>query len=210
MATRQEIRSEETKRAILAAATELFAKRGFDAVSIREIAKAAGCSHTTLYIYFKDKEALLHQLSKGPLQSLAEQMERTLADEALPPREKLREISRQFIRFCLGNRNMYTLFFMVKATRIDVEEPEKELQALRTHLFGLLRRAVLHALPKEAAEEKALAFARIYFYTLHGIVGTYTHSEEPLDSLLERLSPTFELAVDVILAGSEQMMTRSV
>ncbi|MGZ0050259.1 TetR/AcrR family transcriptional regulator [Brevibacillus gelatini] len=210
MATRQEIRSEETKRAILAAATELFAKRGFDAVSIREIAKAAGCSHTTLYIYFKDKEALLHQLSKGPLQSLAEQMERTLADEALPPREKLREISRQFIRFCLGNRNMYTLFFMVKATRIDVEEPEKELQALRTHLFGLLRRAVLHALPKEAAEEEALAFARIYFYTLHGIVGTYTHSEEPLDSLLERLSPTFELAVDVILAGSEQMMTRSV
>ncbi|WP_432774557.1 TetR/AcrR family transcriptional regulator [Brevibacillus gelatini] len=210
MATRQEIRSEETKRAILAAATELFAKRGFDAVSIREIAKAAGCSHTTLYIYFKDKEALLHQLSKGPLQSLAEQIERTLADEALSPRAKLREISRQFIRFCLGNRNMYTLFFMVKASRIDVEEPEKELQALRTHLFGLLRRAVLLALPEEVAEEEALAFARIYFYTLHGIVGTYTHSEEPLDSLLERLSPTFELAVDVILAGSEQMMTRSV
>ncbi|EJL41946.1 TetR/AcrR family transcriptional regulator [Brevibacillus agri] len=209
MASRQEVRSEETKRAILAAATALFAERGFEAVSIREIAKAAGCSHTTLYIYFKDKEALLHQLSKGPLQSLAEQMERTLADEAVPPEAKLREISRQFIRFCLGNRNMYTLFFMVKASRIDVEQPEKELQALRSHLFALLRRAMQLSLPEEVGEAEALAFSRIYFYTLHGIVGTYTHSEETLDGLLERLAPTFDLAVDVILAGSKQLMTRS-
>lgn len=209
MASRQEVRSEETKRAILAAATQLFAERGFEAVSIREIAKAAGCSHTTLYIYFKDKEALLHQLSKGPLQTLAQEMEAALADEKRSSEEKLREISRQFIRFCLGNRNMYTLFFMIKASRIDEEEPEQELQALRTHLFGLLRKAVLLCLPPEVGGEEALAYARIYFYTLHGIVGTYTHSEESLEELLGRLAPTFDLAVDVILAGSKQTMTRS-
>lgn len=208
MASKQEIRSEETKRAILTVAAELFSTRGFDTVSIREIAKAAGCSHTTLYIYFKDKEALLHQLSKEPLQSLAHQMEATLASESASPEEILRRISSQFIHFCLSNRNMYTLFFMIKASRIDVEEPEKELQSLRNHLFGLLRQAVWSCLPKDVGEEEALGYARIYFYTLHGIVGTYTHSEESLDSLMERLTPTFALAVDVFLAGTQKMMNK--
>ncbi|MGG4456527.1 TetR/AcrR family transcriptional regulator [Brevibacillus porteri] len=208
MASKQEIRSEETKRAILTAAADLFATRGFDTVSIREIAKAAGCSHTTLYIYFKDKEALLHHLSKEPLQSLALQMEETLSKQGRTPEEILREISSQFIHFCLRNRTMYTLFFMINASRIDVEETEKELQTLRNHLFGLLRQAVRRCLPNEIEEEKALALARIYFYTLHGIVGTYTHSEEPLDSLMERLAPTFALSIDVFLAGSQKIMNR--
>lgn len=63
MSSKQEQRSEETKRSILAAAGLLFASRGYDSVTMREIAKEAGCSHTTIYIYFKDKEALLQQLS---------------------------------------------------------------------------------------------------------------------------------------------------
>jgi AcrR family transcriptional regulator len=208
MANRQEMRSEETKRSILTAAGELFAKRGFDNVSIREIAKAAGCSHTTLYIYFKDKEALLHELSKEPLQGLAQQMETVLADARFSPEDKLKEISLHFIRFCLLNRTMYTLFFMIQASRVDLAEPEEELQILRNRLFGLLRQGLLQCLPPDVSEEEALAYARIYFYTLHGIVGTYTHSEETLEQLMERLTPTFHLAVEVMLAGCKQTLER--
>jgi AcrR family transcriptional regulator len=209
MVSRQELRSEETKRAILTAAAELFSQKGFEAVSIREIAKAAGCSHTTLYIYFKDKEALLHQLSVEPLQALRQQMESTLADSSLSAEEQLKKASAQFIAFCLLHRTMYTLFFMVKASRIDVEAaPTAELQALRTKLFDLLREALVRCLPVDGKEERALAYARIYFYTLHGIVGTYTHSEETMEQLMERLAPTFELSVEVVLAGCKQTMER--
>ncbi|MGG1659324.1 TetR/AcrR family transcriptional regulator [Brevibacillus sp. NRS-1366] len=208
MVSKQELRSEETKRAILTAAGELFAKRGFDTVSIREIAKAAGCSHTTLYIYFKDKEALLHQLAEGPLQGLAQQIETTLESDVQSPEDKLRKVSLLFIWFSLKNQNMYTLFFMTKASRIDEESSTSQLQKLRTHLFRLLRQAVSECLPASLKEEEALAYARIYFYTLQGIVGTYTHSEEPLESLMERLTPTFELAVEVMLAGCKQNASR--
>jgi len=76
MSTKQEQRSEETKTSILSAAGTLFASRGYDAVTMREIAKAAGCSHTTIYIYFKDKEALLLQLSMPPLKTLMLQMDK--------------------------------------------------------------------------------------------------------------------------------------
>ncbi|MFD2369305.1 TetR/AcrR family transcriptional regulator [Brevibacillus sp. GCM10020057] len=211
MASRQELRSEETKKAILAAAARMFSEKGFDAVSIREIAKAAGCSHTTLYIYFQDKEALLHQLSIGPLQSLRQQMEDVIADPQLLPEARLKLVSRLFIEFCLRHRTMYTVFFMVKASRIDVQaEPTAELQQLRTKLFDLLQKALLQCLPQPAGEDLALAHARIYFYMLHGIVGTYTHSEESLEQLLERLAPTFDLGVEVVMAGCKQTIERGV
>ncbi|MED4586818.1 TetR/AcrR family transcriptional regulator [Brevibacillus choshinensis] len=209
MVSKQEMRSEETKKAILTAAAELFSVKGFDAVSIREIAKAAGCSHTTLYIYFTDKEALLHQLSVEPLQALQQQMENVLSQHTLSPEDQLKKVSTQFIEFCLLHRTMYTLFFIVKASRIDVEaEPSTELQKLRTKLFGTLRQALLQCLPAGGKEEQVLAFARIYFYTLHGIIGTYTQSEETMEQLKERLASTFEMSVEVVLAGSKQMMDR--
>lgn len=205
MTTRQEKRAEETRQAILAAAGQLFAEQGYDSVTMREIAKAAGCSHTTIYIYFKDKEALLHQLSVGPLQSLRDRMAAVLENRALPPDERLRFVSALFIEFCLQNRTMYTVFFMAKATRVDVNAP-LEFQQLRNQLFGLLRRAIAACLHPAPPDDLALAYARTFFFTLHGIIGTYTGSEEPFEHLMGRLAPTFDLAVDVLLAGFKQTM----
>jgi AcrR family transcriptional regulator len=70
MSRKQVFRAEETKKAILSVAGKLFAEQGFHAVTMREIAKKAGCSHTTIYIYFTDKETLLYQLSMPPLKEL--------------------------------------------------------------------------------------------------------------------------------------------
>jgi len=205
MPRKKELRSEDTKRAIVAAAARLFAEYGYDAVTMRQIAKEAGCSHTAIYMHFNDKESLLHQLSMEPLRSLRQQLEMILQREGTPPEENLRSITRTFIRFCLANRNMYALFFMAKASRVDEEQPELEIQQLRNELFGLLRQAVQACLPTGLADDLQLAYTRIYFYTLHGVIGTYTRSTEPLDALLERLTPTFELAVDVMLAGWKQI-----
>lgn len=203
MASRQKARSEETKLAILTAAGKLFAERGYDTVTMREIASAAGCSHTAIYIYFKDKEALLQQLSTGPLQSLQARFESALANPALSPEERLRLLTREFIRFCLMHRNLYRVFFMANATRVDEKEPAFELNRLRNHLFALLGRAVKEYLDL-STEEQMLAFARVHFFTVHGIITTYADSPEPFDKLMERLDSTFDLAVDVLLSGSKQ------
>jgi AcrR family transcriptional regulator len=49
-------RSEERPREICAAALEVFAEKGFAAARVDEIARRAGVSKGTLYLYFKDKE----------------------------------------------------------------------------------------------------------------------------------------------------------
>lgn len=201
MPSRQEIRSEETKRAILAAAGQLFATQGFDQVTMREIAKAAGCSHTTIYIYFKDKEALLHQLAMGPLQELRAQMESALHEEGVSPVGRLRSLCQVFVRFCLQHRHIYSLIFMAKASRVDAESPDLEVNRLRIHLFGLLREGLRGALPAGLSDEALLAYARVCFFSLHGIITTYLGAEESFDQLTERLGSTFDLAVRVLLNG---------
>lgn len=200
VATKQEQRSEETKRSILTAAGELFARRGYDAVTMRDIAKEAGCSHTTIYIYFKDKETLLQQLSLPPLHSLMKRMEH-LVDQLSKPEEKLENLSLAFIEFCLGNRNMYGLFFNVKAVRVDELSPELEINRVRNELFGILTEAVRSCLRLNPADERLLMYTRIYFFTMHGIVSTYAQSEESVDQLISRLIPTFRKAFGVMLSG---------
>ena len=50
------------RRQILDGARRLFMERGFDAASMGEIAKAAGVSKGTLYVYFSDKNALFEAI----------------------------------------------------------------------------------------------------------------------------------------------------
>ncbi|SDO26637.1 transcriptional regulator, TetR family [Microbacterium sp. ru370.1] len=56
---RRERKKAATRKAISDAATQLFVERGFDDVSIREVADAADVSPTTVFAHFPQKEALV-------------------------------------------------------------------------------------------------------------------------------------------------------
>lgn len=56
---RRERKKAMTRASILQAAQELFLERGFDEVSVREIADQADVSPTTVFAHFPQKEALL-------------------------------------------------------------------------------------------------------------------------------------------------------
>lgn len=56
---RRERKKAATRKAISDAATMLFLERGFDHVSIREVADAADVSPTTVFAHFPQKEALI-------------------------------------------------------------------------------------------------------------------------------------------------------
>ncbi|MFD0710375.1 TetR/AcrR family transcriptional regulator [Paenibacillus sp. GCM10027626] len=206
MSRKQELRAEETKQSILAAATQLFGERGYDTVTMREIAKQAGCSHTTIYIYFHDKEALLHLLSMPPLDQLKQQLTDILHTAQQSAEQKWKAICKEMVRFCFMNKTMYPIFFNVRAVRVDEQEPELPINKLRNELFALLTRALQQCLQIDSNDERLLAFSRICYYTMHGIIGTYTHSEESAEQLLERLSTTFDTAFETLLLGFRQKL----
>lgn len=55
-----------SRRILLAAATA-FAERGFHATTTRDIAAQAGLSPAALYVYFRSKEEVLHQIATSTL-----------------------------------------------------------------------------------------------------------------------------------------------
>ena len=60
------------RRQIIDGARAVFLSRGFDAASMNDIARAAGVSKGTLYVYFNDKERLFEAIVEQECQAQAE------------------------------------------------------------------------------------------------------------------------------------------
>ena len=71
------------QRALMEAATEVFAEQGFDAAATKEIARRAGCSEAMLFHYFVDKQGIFEQVvSRQIAEAVAESEDKVMA--ALP------------------------------------------------------------------------------------------------------------------------------
>jgi AcrR family transcriptional regulator len=66
-APRWQRRADDRPREICAAALEVFAEKGFAAAKLDEIARQAGVSKGTLYLYFKDKEELFRAVVRSAI-----------------------------------------------------------------------------------------------------------------------------------------------
>jgi AcrR family transcriptional regulator len=65
-------------------AARLFAERGYDATSVREIVEAAGVTKPTLYYHFGSKQGLAEALLTKPMNRFIESLRDLVANEANP------------------------------------------------------------------------------------------------------------------------------
>ena len=82
---------------VIAAAADLFARKGCHGTGIAELGKAVGLGKGALYHYIASKEAILYEISKSQVDSMNDYAECTLAayDE---PEELMREMARGLLR----------------------------------------------------------------------------------------------------------------
>jgi AcrR family transcriptional regulator len=98
----------EKRRQILSGAREVFLERGFDAASMGDIARAAGVSKGTLYVYFQNKEDLFAALVSSECNETAERL--FVLDRNEPDVEKvLSTLGHSFITAMVRPEHMATL-----------------------------------------------------------------------------------------------------
>ncbi|MDV3256638.1 MAG: TetR/AcrR family transcriptional regulator [Sphingomonas sp.] len=86
-------RAEDRPHEICSAALEVFAEKGFAAAKLDEIARRAGVSKGTLYLYFSDKQELFRAVIRDTISPNIEAVRASLEQTDLP----LEEIVRTFL-----------------------------------------------------------------------------------------------------------------
>jgi AcrR family transcriptional regulator len=142
--------SEEEKEGrrndILAAAKEVFAKSGYQATTIADIAKVAKLSYGSIYWYFDSKEALFHALMENEEQQLRDHVTNAIAQAStghseLAPLQAAVKTTLEFFEsdravvkllfrdsYALGDRFEKHLFYIYEGFISDIEVMVKEAQ----------------------------------------------------------------------------------
>jgi len=96
-----ERRSEEKERRrgeILDAATALYAEKGWDAVTMDQVARSARLSRALVYVYFRDKDELLFAIGERAMLELRERFVAAAAGAATGM-DKVQAIGRAYMQY---------------------------------------------------------------------------------------------------------------
>ena len=88
----QEQSREDQRRRVLSVAGEIFAERGFDDVTMAEIAEAAQVSRATVFNYFGSKHTLVESITETVLFYFRDMLDQALADEITPTADLVRRL----------------------------------------------------------------------------------------------------------------------
>ena len=165
--------TKDTRARIIEVAEALFQKKSYQDVGVREIARAAGCSHTAIYQYFKTKDSILYAVAEEPLERLYVTC-LAVCQEQLSKKEKLLQLCQVYIDFGFQERNFYDLLILYHGQRVDQAACVQPIHQLRMKSFYLLQESVSDLLPEDMNVEEKLNISRAVFIFLHGLVTIYS------------------------------------
>lgn len=173
----------ELRAAILDEARRTLMAKGYRALSMRRIAGNVGCTATSIYLHFRDKDDLLHALMHEGLERLQEQLLAS-ADGISDPRRRCERICRSYLEFALENREYYEIIFALHPHHMK-RYPQALYRRARANLeFFAEALAAAAGRPGGRRKEDYLQ-AHVVWAQLHGAVAL--HLSERLDFRLELL-----------------------
>jgi len=129
----------DKREAILKAATQVFAQRGFFNAQVADVAKAAGVAAGTVYLYFRSKDDLLVSLFERTMKD-AIAMGRAALAGATDPSDRLSRIARLHLERLGRDRDLAVVF------QVELRQSTKFMERfsssyLREYL-GIIRDAI--------------------------------------------------------------------
>jgi TetR/AcrR family transcriptional regulator, fatty acid metabolism regulator protein len=182
--------------AILRAAIDVFAERGFFNAQVADIARGAGVAAGTVYLYFKGKDDLLVSIFERSMrEGLA--TGRAAAATLQDPRERLRRLARAHLARLGHDRNLAIVF------QVELRQSTKFMARLSATLLrdylGLIREAVADGQREGLfrADVKATAMAKMLFGALDEMATNWILSRRRYS-----LEADADIVVDLFINGA--------
>jgi AcrR family transcriptional regulator len=181
----------ETRDALLEAAAEVFAERGFNAATVRHICQRAGANIAAVSYHFGDKEQLYAEVLKHALHAAHEKYPPTLGlPKSAPPEAKLRAFIESFLLriFDDGRHSWHGKLMsreMIEPTAALDSLVEEEIRPMSDNLHEIVRELM------DGADEQAV---RLCAMSVVSQCVFYQHCRP----VLSRLFPKMKLGAQVI------------
>lgn len=173
----------EFRTRLCAVAQHRFATQGRDAVSMRQLADALGCSPMTPYRYFRNKDEILAAVRAAAFDRFAAALERAVAG-AGDPAVAGQAVGQAYVRFALEDPDGYRLMFDVSQPHPD-RYPElmrasgRARATMTASIEALVTAGVFHGTP----ELLGLAF----WSAMHGLVMLHLAGKLPGEPSFETI-----------------------
>ena len=194
----------DRRRQILDAAVRAFARRGYEATRVGDIAAEAGVAYGLVYHYFRSKEELLETIFRDTWTLMLATIREIEADaEAEPVREQLRKVVALVLR--TWNRDPDVVRVLVReVTRTPhLQREVAEIQ----HAFDVLERIIARG--QEAGEFRRVIDPRVAGWSLYGaleeILTGWVMGQLPGEQ--EDVARAEQTVVEVFCAGLETRVT---
>lgn len=151
-------------RSILKEAEELFANKGFDAVSINEIAKQAGVSKANIFHHFQSKDRLFLEVLKIACNRSAEALDTSAEHFPENPLAQIRHFVSSHLQVLLAHPRSTRLIqweLMVNAEQQGEQLAQEVFAETFSRVVSLVREAQSHDVIKSGIDASLLAFLLI-------------------------------------------------
>ena len=182
--------------AILRAAIDVFAERGYFNAQVADVARAAGVAAGTVYLYFKGKDDLLVSIFERSMRDGLTKGRAAVADTS-DPRERLRRLARAHLARLGRDRNLAIVF------QVELRQSTKFMERFSATLLrdylGLIRQAIADGQQEGLfrSDIKATAMAKMLFGALDEMATNWILSRRRYS-----LEADADMVVDLFVSGA--------
>jgi TetR/AcrR family fatty acid metabolism transcriptional regulator len=131
-------RQADRRRQILEAAVKVFARKGFHASRVGDVAEEAGVAYGLVYHYFKSKEELLETIFRTTWTDMLARV-REVQDAGVPASEAVRQVTALLLRTWRRDPDLVRVLVREVTRNPHVQQEVEEIESAMGALEGIIR-----------------------------------------------------------------------
>jgi AcrR family transcriptional regulator len=190
MARRNAHSLEQIRAMVLEAAETIISNDGYQALTVRKIARDIGYTVGSIYMAYASMADLAMHIKANTVDELASHLQQV---QGFPPEQQIAELAKAYLQFASRNFNRWSMIFVP-----ETKAPEWNRQKIE-QMIGPLEAQFARLAPDRSAQQHQQA-ARALWSSVHGICALFL-SDELGAGKIKRVESDILLLVEIFIGG---------